>query len=160
LCLVVGSEEPVHVIGVEMRDHHQIDGVAVDAGRGEVVLQPPAFALALREHRLAIAGVDQHALAAGRQHDRRIGVAHVIGRQSRGLERGGELVLAGIANVAVGRGDAEAVGQHRHGDVADAVAMDLGSHGSRLQMCAGRPAGGYSGAPTTQLRRLARAQPE
>jgi hypothetical protein len=41
----------------------RIDRIAVDAGRREVLLQPAALALALRENRLAIAGVDQHALA-------------------------------------------------------------------------------------------------
>ena len=60
---VVGGEQPVHVIGVEVRDHHDIDRIAADAGGCEVVLQPAALAFALRERRLAVAGVDQHALA-------------------------------------------------------------------------------------------------
>ena len=99
--LVVGREQAVHVVAMKMRDHHDVDGVAVEAGRRKVVLQPPALALGLREHRLAVAGVDQHAFAAGLDQDRRIDVPHVVGRKPRLGERGQQLILARIDDVAV-----------------------------------------------------------
>ena len=123
---VVGHQQAVHVVGVEMRDHHHVDRAAVDAGRGEIGVERAALALALRRRRLAVAGVEQHALAAGRQHDRRIGVLHLVGRLARRRERLLQIVGARVAQVvAVHRHHAETVGQHGHFDVANLVAMHV-----------------------------------
>src|SRR3712207_7833252 len=39
--LAVGAEEPVHVVAVEVRDHHHVDGAGVDAGGLEVRQELP-----------------------------------------------------------------------------------------------------------------------
>ena len=52
-----------------------------------LALSVPRSPLLCGRRGLAVAGVEQHALAAGRQHDRRIGVLHLVGRQARRRKR-------------------------------------------------------------------------
>jgi hypothetical protein len=47
-----------------MRDHHHIDGIAVDAGRGEIRNQLPDDSVALFEIGVARAGIADDELAA------------------------------------------------------------------------------------------------
>jgi hypothetical protein len=114
-----------------MRDHHDIDRVAVDARRREMGVKRTALVVAFGGGRRTVAGVEQHALAARRQHDRRIGVLHLVGGLPRSRERLGEVVGAGVAQiVAVHRHHAKAIGQDGHFNIANLVAMHFGSHQS------------------------------
>ena len=127
------------------------------AGGGQVVLHPAALAFALREHRLAVAGIDQHAFAAGLHHDRRIGVR--MGRwEARGRERGDQFLLGRIRRCSCRAGHAEAVGEHRHGNVAELVTMNFGRHEFILQL-QDRPGGARQSGARLDIKPGARLKP-
>ena len=87
-----GIEDAVDVVAVEMRDQHDVDCAAVDAGSLEVGLELPAGTLAGGERRLADAGIDRHQFGAGVDHDGVIGRGHHIGRIECGGEPGVDLL--------------------------------------------------------------------
>ena len=63
------------MIGMAVRDHHHVDVLRLVAGlrqaRDQMARRQPAFELLVLGAQRAVAGVEQHQLLAGIDHDRR-----------------------------------------------------------------------------------------
>ncbi len=125
--LVALVDQAIHVIAVEMRDDHRVDVGHLDAGGGEVLRQLAELALGLLEGARAAAGVEQDELRAGVDHDRRVVMDHLVGRQIDRLQRLAHLRDRRIGDVALRqREHARAIGEHRDLVRSDLVAIDAG----------------------------------
>ncbi len=123
--LVLGREQAVDVVAVEVRDDDGVDCRAVDAGRRKVVVELADLALGLRELVGPETGIDHDELRPGVDDDRIEGVGDLVGRQMVLGEDLVDVVLAGAGRVIVRQVDGrDAVADH--GDLvgADIVAVE------------------------------------
>ena len=108
-----------------MRDDDGVDRVGVDAGGGKVGEEVSGRTLRLFAVALAEAGIDHHKVLAGIHHDRRIGVVEHLGVEEIRLQRC--LHIFGLHIGDEGRRQLQtdnAVGDHRHFEIAQLVAIE------------------------------------
>ncbi len=112
--------QAVDVIAVEVRDDDHIDRFGREARRLEVV-HPGA---GCRRARIAVAGVDEHGLAAGAQHQRRVRHPHLAGWMPQLLQQLLDLGRRHVLDVALDGSLGVAVVDRSHLDGADAVTVE------------------------------------
>ena len=152
--LVIGIEQPVHVIGMEVGDDHHVDVLELNPGRREIVGELPKLPFGLVERARPVTRVDHDELRAGVHDDRRIVMDHPVGRQIGRLERLLHLRDRSIGDVGFGQRErARAVGRNRHLVGSDLVAIDAG------RLLAGRRRGSLGGRDLCQRGRPDRGGP-
>ena len=122
---VFRGQEAVDVVAVEVRDHHHVDRLGVEACGDHVGGELSDIALARRERGGAVAGVDHDQLAAGIDDQRRELDRHLVFRHERLFERRVDFVLLDVEHERIGQREVvDAVGDDRHLGVANLVAIE------------------------------------
>ena len=164
--LVVGRQQAVDVVAVDVGDDDDVDLIAVDAGRLQIGVELAGGALAVLEVRFAGAGVDDDQPRAGVDRARTIRDRDHVGRrlQIGGRQRRIDLLAALVGDEAVRKLEpVHPVGRDRH---LDARRLYNGTSRracwpeSGAAACAGEDRAGVSvaapaaAAPVSTVRRL------
>ena len=121
--IVVLVFDAVDVVGMEMRDHNEVDGLRIDTGCGEISAERAGG----RSDLTAGAGVDQHNLLAGIDDQRREWRRELVDRHERSGERVLDFSERRVADEFVGdRPVPDAVIERGQLECSDPVAINAG----------------------------------